>query len=154
MPKTSEKDMLKVKKIESGIVIDHIPQGRATRLLSILGIDEDFKATISVLINVPSGTSGLKDIIKIEGRDLKKKELEKIALLAPQATINVIKDFEVIEKYKVKLPEVLEAVVPCPNPNCITNKEGTPKLRIKEKNPLKIRCDYCEKVYGELEFKF
>ncbi|MFH1257898.1 MAG: aspartate carbamoyltransferase regulatory subunit, partial [Candidatus Micrarchaeota archaeon] len=120
MAKT-EKDMLKVKKIESGIVVDHIPQGKSTKLLSILGINEGFKGTVSVLINVPSGSSGLKDIIKIEGRELRKKELEKIALIAPLATINIIKDFEVIEKYKVKLPEVLEGVVQCPNPNCITN---------------------------------
>ncbi|MFH1750927.1 MAG: aspartate carbamoyltransferase regulatory subunit [Candidatus Micrarchaeota archaeon] len=154
MQKNAEKDMLKVKKIESGIVIDHVPQGRAVKLLSILGIDETFKATISVLINVPSATSGLKDIIKIEGRDLKKKELEKIALIAPYATINVIKDFEVIEKYKVKLPDLLEGVVPCPNPNCITNREGISRLHVKERNPLKLQCNYCEKVYGEAEFKF
>ncbi len=151
--KNSDKELLKVKKIESGIVIDHIPQGKAVKLLSILGIDESFKATVSVLINVPSGTTGLKDIIKIEGRELKKKELEKIALIAPYATINVIKDYEVIEKYKVKLPETLEAVVPCPNPSCISNREGISKLHIKERNPLKLKCDYCEKVYGEAEFR-
>ncbi len=150
----TEKDMLKVKKIESGIVIDHIPQGKSIKLLQILGINEEFKATISVLINVPSATSGLKDIIKIEGRELRKKELEKIALLAPYATINVIRNYEVIEKYKVKLPEVLQGVVPCPNPNCITNREGIAKLHIKERNPLKLQCDYCEKVYGEADFKF
>ncbi|MFH1442518.1 MAG: aspartate carbamoyltransferase regulatory subunit [Candidatus Micrarchaeota archaeon] len=153
MAKT-EKDMLKVKKIESGIVVDHIPQGKSTKLLSILGINEEFKGTVSVLINVPSGSSGLKDIIKIEGRELRKKELEKIALIAPLATINIIKDFEVIEKYKVKLPEVLEGVVQCPNPNCITNKEGVAKLHVKERNPLKLQCNFCEKVYGEADFKF
>ncbi|MFH0971140.1 MAG: aspartate carbamoyltransferase regulatory subunit [Candidatus Micrarchaeota archaeon] len=153
MAKT-EKDILKVKKIESGIVIDHVPQGKSIKLLQILGINEEFKATISVLINVPSGTTGLKDIIKIEGRELKKKELEKIALLAPYATINVIRNYEVIEKYKVKLPEALQGVVPCPNPNCITNKEGASRLHIKERNPLKLQCDYCEKVYGEADFRF
>ncbi|MEK6843641.1 MAG: aspartate carbamoyltransferase regulatory subunit [Candidatus Micrarchaeota archaeon] len=152
--KSKDKDMLKVKKIENGIVIDHVPQGSAVKLLTVLGIDEDFKGTVSVLINVPSASTGLKDVIKIEGRSLTKSDLEKVALVAPYATINVIRDYTVIEKYKVKLPEVLEGVIHCPNPNCISNKEGKPKLHIKERNPLKLQCNYCEKVYAEKEFKF
>lgn len=149
-----KEEFLRVRKIESGIVVDHIPQGKALKVAKILGLDETNQATVSMLMNVPSASTGLKDIIKIEGRELKKKELERVALVAPTATINVIKDYAVVEKYKVKLPEVFDGLVSCPNPSCISNREGVPRLHVKERSPLKLQCDYCEKVYGEQDFKF
>ncbi len=147
-------EFLRVRKIETGIVVDHIPQGKALQVAKILGLDETNQATVSMLLNVPSASTGLKDIIKIEGRELKKRELERVALVAPNATINVIRDYSVIEKYKVKLPEAFEGLVACPNPGCISNREGLPRLHIKEHSPLKLQCDYCEKVYGEGDFSF
>lgn len=148
----AKEEFLRVRKIENGIVIDHIPRGRAMKVLSMLGIGEDFPGTVSTVMNAPSSEFGLKDVIKIEGRALSKKELEKVALVAPYASINVVKEYEVVEKYKLSLPEDLEGVVKCPNPTCISNAEGTPKLKVKERNPLKLQCHYCEKVYGEKEF--
>ena len=147
-------EFLRVKKIESGIVVDHVPQGKALKVAKILGLDETNQATVSMLMNVPSASTGLKDVIKIEGRELKKRELERIALVAPLATVNVIRDYAVVEKYKVKLPEAFEGLVACPNPGCISNREGVPKLHVREHSPLKLQCDYCEKVYGEQDFKF
>ncbi len=149
-----KEDELRVKKIEFGIVIDHIPQGKSWKVSRILGLDENSQSTVSLLMNVPSASTGLKDIIKIEGRGLTKKELEKIALVAPSATVNVIRNYAVVEKYKAKLPEAIEGVVQCPNPNCISNKEGASRFHVKEFSPLKLQCDYCEKVYSDHEFSF
>ncbi|MBU1197663.1 aspartate carbamoyltransferase regulatory subunit [Candidatus Micrarchaeota archaeon] len=153
-PDTQKDEFLRVRKIESGIVIDHIPQGNSLRVARILGLDESNQATVSLLMNVPSSSTGLKDIIKIEGRELSERELERIALVAPSATLNVIRGYVVAQKFKAKLPEVVEDVVPCPNPTCISNKEGRPRLHIREHSPLKLQCDYCEKVYSEDEFSF
>lgn len=147
-------EFLRVRKIETGIVVDHIPQGKALKVAKILGLDETNQATVSMLMNVPSASTGLKDIIKIEGRELRKRELERVALAAPTATINVIRDYTVVEKYRVKLPDVFEGLVACPNPGCISNREGVPRLHVKERSPLKLQCDYCEKVYGEQDFAF
>lgn len=149
MEEKKNEEFLRVRKIEDGIVIDHVPRGQGLRVLSVLGVNESFNGTISMLINAPSSAYGLKDVIKIEGKELSKKEIEKIALIAPYASINVVKGYEVVEKYRISLPDVLEGAVKCPNPNCITNREGTPKMRVRERSPLKLQCAYCEKVYGE-----
>lgn len=145
-------EFLRVRKIESGTVIDHIPQGKSLKVARMLGLDESSPSTVSILLNVPSASTGLKDIIKIEGRELKRREVERIALVAPNATFNLIRDYTVAEKYKVSLPDSVEGLVACPNPNCISNKEGVSRFHVKEHSPLKLQCDYCEKVYSEGEF--
>ncbi len=140
-------DKIRVKKIEKGIVIDHLPGGSALRVLAALGVGEDFPGTVSVLMNATSGRYGLKDLIKIEGKELTKRELERAALIAPYSTVNVIRNFHVVEKYRVRVPDVIRGVVPCPNDRCITNKEGSSEFRVEERNPLKVRCSYCERLY-------
>lgn len=145
---------LKAKKIETGTVIDHVPKAMALKVLRILGIEDDFPGTVTVLMNVPSSHYGFKDIIKIEGRLLAKKEIAKIALLAPSATVNTIQNFTVVDKYVVQVPSVLEGVVACPNPSCITRNEGTPRLLVENASPVRLRCAYCEKVYGERDITY
>lgn len=115
-----EKEM-RVRRIEHGTVIDHITGGQALNVLRILGVSGTSSAVVSVAMNVPSGTIGSKDIVKVEDRELKEEEVDRISLIAPNATINIIRDFEVIEKYRVDLPERLDGVVKCSNPNCISN---------------------------------
>ncbi len=149
-----ENEFLKAKKIQIGTVIDHIPAARALEVLRVLGIDADHKAAVTVLMNVPSSHYGHKDIIKIEGKKLAKREVAQIALIAPSASVNTIQNFSVVDKYVVQTPKVLEGVVPCPNPNCITGREGTPKLHVESASPLSIRCQYCEKVYRGSELSF
>mgnify|MGYP001594535118 CR=1 FL=1 len=138
---------IKVKKIEHGTVVDHIPGGKAVRILSILGLNEDFPGTISVIIRVPSARFGTKDIIKVEGKTIAKKELQKLSLIAPSATVNQVRDYKVVEKYRVTVPEEFVDTINCPNSSCITNHEGTAKLLTEERDPLKLRCAYCERVY-------
>jgi len=101
-------------------------------------------------MNVPSKELGQKDIVKIENRELEEKELDKISLISPGATINIIRDFEVADKYQVELPEMVEGMVKCINPNCISNtKEPViSKFEVK-KDPVQLRCIYCENIIME-----
>lgn len=146
-----EKEKLRVRKIEGGTVIDHIPSGRALTVLEILGISQRTKDTVSILMNVPSGDFGSKDIVKVEDRELNEEEIDKIALTAPEATINVVRNFEVVEKRKVQLPEVIEGAIKCSNPACITNASEpvTPSFEVVSKHPIRLRCKYCERMTEE-----
>ncbi|HLD76477.1 MAG TPA: aspartate carbamoyltransferase regulatory subunit [Candidatus Norongarragalinales archaeon] len=149
MAEDKENEFLRARKIESGTVIDHIPKGCAMRVLNILGITEEFPSPVSVLMNVPSSHYGHKDMIKVEGRKLEKKELAQIALIAPDATVNTIKNYAVVDKYVVQTPSEIEGVIRCPNPSCITAHEGTARLSVEQPHPLRLRCSFCERVYGE-----
>ena len=141
---------LRVHPIRDGTVIDHINAGQAMNVLKILGITGSSSAVISVAMNVSSQDIESKDIVKIEDRELKDKEVDKIALISPNATINIIRDFGVAGKHRVKLPEMVESMVKCANPNCIsnTNEPVTSKFEVK-KNPIRLRCIYCEHVIME-----
>jgi aspartate carbamoyltransferase regulatory subunit len=147
-----EKELL-VRKIENGTVIDHIPAGKGLKVIEILGVNSGFEGSVVVLINAPSAKLGRKDVVKIENKELTKEETNKIALIAPNASINIIKDWEVVEKRKVSLPEILEGIIKCPNSSCITNSNEpiTTKFVVEKKAPLKLRCWYCERVFSEKE---
>lgn len=100
-------------------------------------------------MNVESKKLGRKDIIKIERRKLTSAEVNVIALIAPTATINIIENFVVVEKFKVNVPEVIEGVIRCPNPTCISNKEREPvksRFRTLSKDQLIFRCEYCSTI--------
>ncbi len=144
---------IKVKKIKNGTVIDHITAGQALNVLKILGIAEEYpKTTVTVAMNVPSSKAGLKDIVKVEGRELKAEEADKISLIASEATINIIRDYEVVEKKKVAIPGTIEGVLKCANPNCVTHfEEMRSKFTVITRNPIKLRCLYCERVMKEEE---
>lgn len=150
----SREQMIRVRKIANGTVIDHIPSGKGSDVLRFLGIDAQYKGVVTLLMNVPSSSMKHKDIVKIEDRELGKRELDKIAVLAPSATINVVRNYAVAEKAKVRIPDALVGSVECPNPTCITHKEGTPRLNVENKSPLKIRCAYCERVYGAEDLRY
>lgn len=137
---------LRVKPIRNGTVIDHIAGGQALNVLKILGISGTTDATVSVVMNVESGKLGKKDIVKVEDRELKEEEVNRIALIAPAATINIIRDYEVVEKRLVDLPDEIVGVVRCQNPSCISNTSEPIKSRmlVKAKNPVLLRCIYCE----------
>jgi aspartate carbamoyltransferase regulatory subunit len=142
---------LRVKPIKNGTVIDHIAGGQALNVLKILGISGTTDATVSVVMNVESSKLGKKDIVKVEDRELKEEEVNRIALIAPDATINIIRDFLVIEKHLVDLPDQIVGVVRCQNPSCISNTEEPIKSRmiVKTKNPVVLRCVYCEQPITE-----
>lgn len=139
---------LRIEPINNGTVIDHITAGQALNVLKILGITGASKAVVSVAMNVPSKDIGFKDIVKIENRELASEEVDKIALIAKNATINIIRDYEVIEKHQVQLPEEIEGIIECANPNCISNTKEpvSPKFILHEADPLQFRCFYCDRI--------
>lgn len=137
---------LKVQPIKDGTVIDHITAGNALKVLKILGIEGKEDSIISIAMNVV-GKRGKKDIVKIENRELDAKEVDKIALIAPNATINIIRNYEVFEKHRVAIPDEIVGIVKCPNPNCISNSNEPieTKFIVIRRQPLKIKCYYCER---------
>lgn len=145
---------LKISKIKDGTVIDHIAAGKALKVLSILKIDEKSNNySVSIGIRVPSSKMSYKDVIKIENRNLEKFEVDKISLIAPDASISIVKDYEVTQKYTVELPARIVGIVKCHNANCITNvKEPvSSEFTLVSKKPLVIRCNFCERNMSERE---
>ena len=136
---------LRVSKIKDGTVIDHIRGGYALDVIKILGVTGKEKRVMTVAINVPSRRLGVKDILKIEGRALNSQEVNRIALVAPNASINIIRNYKVVEKLEVKLPKVIEKLVKCTNPCCISNSDEpvTSKFYVKSEEPLLLKCHYC-----------
>jgi len=145
------KEKLIVRKIENGSVIDHISVGKGLKVLNILNIEPE--ETAALLMNVPSNKFVRKDILKIENRKLTSKEVNRISLIAPNATLNIIENGVVKEKRKVILPDLLKEIIKCPNANCITNSNEPIKTNffIEKKEPVKLRCFYCEKVFSSKE---
>ncbi len=136
---------LRVSKIKDGTVIDHIRGGYALDVVNILGITGKEKRVMTIAVNVPSKRFGAKDIVKIEGKALSPQEVNRIALVAPHASINFIKNYVVIEKFEVKLPETIEGIVKCANPCCVSNngEPVTSKFHVKSEEPLVLKCHYC-----------
>jgi aspartate carbamoyltransferase regulatory subunit len=139
--------MMMVKHIENGTVIDHIDAGLALEVLRIIGGPNDSAAVIAM--NMPSTKYGRKDILKLENLYVQEKKLDLISLIAPRATINIIKNGKVAEKRQVKLPAEVSGVLKCLNPNCVTNKEREPLTTrfTVEKEPLRLICAYCNKEF-------
>jgi aspartate carbamoyltransferase regulatory subunit len=137
--------VLLVSPIRNGTVIDHITAGEALNVLRILGITGTTDECLSIATNVASREMQKKDIVKIENRELKKEEVDRIALIAPSATINIIRNFEVIEKKGVEIPSELIGVVRCTNPGCISNTNEPIKSRFEvlEKG---LHCLYCDNL--------
>jgi aspartate carbamoyltransferase regulatory subunit len=142
----------KVYSINDGTVIDHIPATKALKVIDILGLENEGILTIG--IGFSSHKMGRKDIIKIERKYLKKEETDKISLIAPQATINIIKDGQLKEKRKIELPREYLNIVRCLNPNCITAKADVKtRFKIVQTTPLVLRCHHCERIVkaGDVE---
>jgi aspartate carbamoyltransferase regulatory subunit len=136
---------LRVNKIKDGTVIDHIRGGYALDVVKILGITGKENRVMTIAVNVPSKRIRVKDIVKIEGKALSTQEVNRIALVAPHASINFIHDYTVVDKREVKLPQLIEGIVKCGNPCCISNAEEpvTPKFYVKQQEPLILKCHYC-----------
>jgi aspartate carbamoyltransferase regulatory subunit len=144
-----------IAKIERGIVIDHIPAGKAYLIAQVLGLNVLAQETgdiIAIGINFDSPRIGKKDVIKVENLSLTRDMLNLVALLAPLATVTRIDNGQVIEKHKVDIPAQLGDIVQCPDRFCITNHEEVPcKFTVVDKQPLTLMCHYCEtEFFGPL----
>ena len=147
----NEIEDIKIPPIRNGTVIDHITDGQSLNVLKILGVNENnIDSSISIGIHVTTNKEGekWKDIIKLEDMELDPITVSKIALIAPQATISIIRDYYVAEKFAVKLPESIVGLVRCSNPNCITNKGEpvSPRFFVENQCPPKLRCVYCDRI--------
>jgi len=141
----SENRQYKVFRIEEGTVIDHIPSPKGLTVFKMLSKNDD--SLISIGLNFDSKRVGKKDLIKFEGKIISKKETDKIALIAPEATINIIKDSKVIEKRNIDIPTEIHGLLKCQNPACITNAERIEtNFRVVENKPVKVMCHYCERI--------
>jgi aspartate carbamoyltransferase regulatory subunit len=141
----SDTRQLLVRRIKDGTVIDHIESGKALLVLRTLDITGKEGNVITVALNVPSSKHNKKDIIKVENRFLEKNETNKLALIAPHATINIIKDYKLVEKRKIQLPDSIVGVFKCTNLKCVTNSDEyiKPIINIIDKEKIILRCKYC-----------
>jgi len=137
---------LVVSAIENGTVIDHIPAKSVFRVVKMLNLDAaDTQITIGM--NLESRKYGKKGIIKVSNVFFEKKEIDKIALIAPTASLIVIKNYKVAEKRDVEIPDQIDSFVKCVNPNCITNhQQVSTRFTVIDKSDLKLQCHYCEKI--------
>ena len=144
------KKQLQVEAINTGTVIDHIPAGQGVKILKELQLLNS-TLRITVGFNLPSKALGLKDIIKVENRLFNEAEASELSLFAPTATINVIENYTVSEKFKMSIPEKLEGVFECPNSNCISHNEPVQSFfKVRERgSEILLKCKYCEKSFSK-----
>ncbi|MCE4625807.1 MAG: aspartate carbamoyltransferase regulatory subunit [Desulfurococcales archaeon] len=143
---------LVVSRIRRGTVIDHIPAGRALSVLRILGLTGREGYRIAIVMNVESRRLGRKDIVKIEDVFVDQEMARRIALIAPQATLNVVENYEVVEKRKLQPPEEIVGILRCTNPTCITRKPREPirsRFRRLPGGKLRYQCVYCGTILEE-----
>lgn len=137
---------LSVSAIKEGTVIDHIPATVLFKVVSILKLDK-LDTMITIGNSLESGKLGKKGIIKLSRVFFKDDEINKIALVAPCAKLNIIKDYDVVEKRIVEIPDEIRGIAKCVNPKCITNNEKvTTRFEVVSKSEVKLKCHYCEKI--------
>jgi aspartate carbamoyltransferase regulatory subunit len=148
MMENSSRQKKQVAKLRHGTVIDHLSPGMALKALEMIGIPHDSSALIGV--NLASKKAGRKDILKLENVELSEEQIENLAVLGPSATVCYIRDYEIVKKVHVALPDVLEGVLRCPNPNCVTNHERIPtRFDVECPSPTQVRCTFCERLLSE-----
>jgi len=152
MSDSAGEEKIRIVKIHDGTVIDHIRAGKALEVLKILGITGKEGNIVTLAMNISSSRIEKKDIVKVEHRLLEEAEVDRIALVAPEATINLIEDYKVIKKTRVELPETITDIFDCPNQRCVTNKEREPirsKYEVVSRTPIQLKCQYCWTLVDE-----
>ena len=144
----SHKELV-VSALENGTVLDHIPAENVYKALDLLDL-KDIESQITIGINLISKIHGRKGIIKIADKFFEDEELNKLALIAPNATVNVIRDFKVVEKKMLKTPEEVIGIAKCKNPKCVTNHQPikTKFATVQNGDKISLKCHYCEKITG------
>ena len=139
------KEELQVAALQNGTVIDHIPTDKLFTIVSLLGLkNSDLNITIGN--NLPSKKLGKKGIIKVADRFFTDEEISRLSVVAPNVQLNIINNYEVVEKKQVIMPDVIKGLVKCSNPKCITNNEPMTTIFhvICKENGI-LKCHYCEK---------
>ncbi len=151
-----EQSELMVRRIKEGTVIDHIDEGKGLQVLNALRIDGTDGSLITIALNVPSGKFKKKDIIKVENKFLKDDDTNKLAVIAPKATINMIKDYKLVEKRRVSLPNEIDRIFRCSNPDCITNSSEHMEsvMDVVDKEGRVLKCRYCSRILDVNKLKY
>ncbi len=144
-----------VSAIKNGTVIDHIPSKSLFKVISILKLEE-INTQITFGLNLESKKLGSKAIIKIADKYFEQEEINKIAILVPEAKLSIIKDYQVIEKKIITCPEKIQGITRCFNPKCVTNHQNImTKFSVVSKTPhISLKCEYCEKTTDFEHFNF
>jgi len=151
-----EQSDLLVRRIKDGTVIDHINEGKGLNVLEALEIDGSRGNVITIALNMPSGKLKKKDMIKVEGRFLEDDDTNKLAVIAPSSTVNIIKEYKLVEKRRVSLPNQIERIFRCSNPDCITNSQEhiESTMEVMDKEQLVLKCRYCGRVLDVNDLKY
>ena len=144
-----ERKQMSVSAIQNGTVIDHVPAKNLFKVIQILGLDRiDNQITFGT--NLESKKLGRKAIIKITGVYFEDEDINRIALVAPDAKLNIIRDYEVVEKKIVEVPDNIIGIARCMNPKCITNFESVvTRFKVISKKNVSLKCHYCEKITNQ-----
>ncbi len=149
---TKNKQALQVAALENGTVIDHIPSEKLFTVVTLLNLDS-ISDRITIGNNLNSDKLGKKGIIKIENKFFDDDEINRISVVAPHVRLNIIKDYEVVEKKEVDMPNQLSDIIRCANPKCITNNEPMKTLfHVIDKKECLVKCHYCEKEQTKEDF--
>ncbi len=144
---------LQVAALCNGTAIDHIPSSEVFKVVSILNLDK-LNNRITIGNNLQSKKMGTKGIIKIDDRFFEEDEINKIAVIAPNVVLNVIRNYEVVEKKKVELPSKIRGIVKCSNPKCITNNEPMSTLfEVTDPVNIELQCHYCHVIIHKDDIK-
>ena len=142
----SDKTELEVSAIKNGTVIDHIPADLTFKIVQILNL-YNHPSAITIGTNLESKTLGKKGIIKIADRFISDEEIGRLSVVAPNVTLNIIRDYQIVQKKYVQYPKQIVGVVKCSNPKCITNHQPVPtKMEVFDIAQKSLRCVYCERV--------
>ncbi len=148
------KRQLVVSAIENGTVIDHIPVDSLFKVIQILGLDK-LHNQMTLGSNLESKLMGRKAIVKIADKFFAPEEISRIAIVAPHAKLNIIRNFQVVEKKDVMLPKQVTGIVRCMNPRCITNHDDIlQKFDVISVDPVSLRCCYCEKITDGVHMEY
>jgi aspartate carbamoyltransferase regulatory subunit len=151
-----EQSDLLVRRIRDGTVIDHINEGSGLKVLEALDIDGSSGNVITIALNMPSGKLSKKDMIKVEGRFLEDDDTNKLAVIAPASTVNIIKDYKLVEKRRVSLPNEIDRIFRCSNLDCISNSTERMDsiMDVIDKENLVMKCRYCNRILNVNEIKY
>ena len=148
-----KKEELQVVALKNGTVIDHIPSDKLFTVVSILGL-KNSESTITIGNNLPSNKLGKKGLIKVADRFFTDEEISRLSVVAPNVKLSIIRDYEVVEKKEVIMPDVVKGIVKCGNPKCITNNEPmTTIFHVLCKENGILKCHYCEKEQNKESIK-
>ncbi|NMA74403.1 MAG: aspartate carbamoyltransferase regulatory subunit [Bacteroidales bacterium] len=140
-----KKQELQVAALENGTVIDHIPSDKLFAVVTLLNL-ELMSNNITIGYNLKSKKLGTKGIIKISDKFFCADEINRISVVAPHVKLNIIRDYEVVEKREINMPDELKGIIKCNNPKCITNNEPmNTYFHVIDKEHCVVRCHYCEK---------